>query len=68
VYETRQTLVAKLLDTVRQHSRSRSLAPAEEAEVTELDWCAQHDDIPELVTLATTISMTVAASILDGEP
>jgi transposase len=33
------------------------------------DWCAQHDDIPELVTLAATISRwedEIIAAVLTG--
>jgi transposase len=33
------------------------------------DWCAQHDDIPELVSLATTISRwedEITAAVITG--
>jgi transposase len=63
----------KLRDALNLRARVTGSAPCERAVrgrlLTFYDWCAQHDDIPELVTLARTISRwegEIVAAVLTG--
>ena len=63
----------KLRDVLNLRARITGSAPCERAVrgrlATFFDWCAQHDDIPELITLARTISRwedEITAAVLTG--
>jgi transposase len=63
----------KLRDALNLRARVTGSVPCERQVRDRLfsfyDWCAQHDDIPELVTLAATISRwedKIAAAVITG--
>ena len=63
----------KLRDVLNLRARITGSVPCErqvrDRLFTFYDWCAQHDDIPELVTLASTISRwekEIAAAVITG--
>ena len=63
----------KLRDTLNLRARVTGSVPCERAVRDRLftfyDWCAQHDDIPELITLAATISRwedEIVAAVITG--
>jgi transposase len=63
----------KLRDALNLRARVTGSAPCERAVQDRLfafyDWCAQHDDIPELITMAKTISRwgdEITAAVITG--
>jgi len=63
----------KLRDTLNPRARVTGSTPCEREARGRLfsfyDWCAQHDDIPELITLATTIARwedEITAAVITG--
>ena len=65
----------KLRDALNLRARVTGSVPCErqvrDRLFTFYDWCARHDDIPELVTLARTISRwedQIVAAVLTGSP